>query len=402
MPASSSATSSRLAQLAVMRLAFRPFFLLASLFGIVSMLVWLGFWHGTIVLRPQGGLMFWHQHEMLFGFAAAVASGFLLTAVQNWTGLPSIKGGPLLGLVALWLAGRVLMAFPPGDAAWWVAGVDLLFLPVVALVMARLVITAKRWQNLIFLPVLGLLIAANFGMHAGVLNGDALLIRHSAYLAVLLITLLMVVVGGRVIEMFTANRLGRPRAAPKPALARLTRGSTFAVVLAQALIVLGVALPDSVMIVLLLAAALANAVSLSRWGGLHSGSEPLLWGLHASYAFIPLGLAMWALSLLGVLRTELAVHALTIGAMGTMMLAMMSRVSLGHTARPIRTLPGIGVALGMMLLAALIRSPLLAFFPQITHWTYTLSILLWCLAYGIFLFHYTVPLMLPRADGQDG
>ncbi|WP_027966351.1 NnrS family protein [Halomonas halocynthiae] len=401
MPAS-SVTSSPLAQLAVMRLAFRPFFLLASLFGIVSLLVWLGFWHGTIVLRPQGGLVFWHQHEMLFGFAAAVASGFLLTAVQNWTGLPSLKGGPLLGLVALWLAGRVLMAFPSSAASWLVAGVDLLFLPVVALIMARLVITAKRWQNLIFLPVLGLLIAANVVMHAGLIDGDPLLVRRSAYLAVLLITLLMVVVGGRVIEMFTANRLGRLRAAPWPALARLTRGSTFAVVLAQALIVLGIPLPNSAQVILLIIAALANAVSLSRWGGLHSGSEPLLWGLHGSYAFIPLGLAMWALSLLGMFRTELAVHALTIGAMGTMMLAMMSRVSQGHTGRPVRTLPGIGVALSMMLLAALIRSPLLVFFPQITYWTYTLSILLWCLAYGVFLFHYTVPLMSPRIDGKGG
>ncbi|HSH47481.1 MAG TPA: NnrS family protein, partial [Halomonas sp.] len=194
---SSSATPSRLTQLPVARLAFRPMFLLAALFGIVSMLVWLAFWHGTILLRPQGGLMFWHQHEMLFGFAAAVVSGFLLTAVQNWTGLPSLKGGPLLALVALWLAGRVLMAFPFGGAAWLGAGVDLLYLPVVAIVIARLVIAAKRWQNLIFLPVLGLLVASNFGMHWGVLKGDALLIRQSAYLAVLLITLLMVVVGGR-------------------------------------------------------------------------------------------------------------------------------------------------------------------------------------------------------------
>lgn len=403
MPSSSSsATPSRLTHLPVVRLAFRPLFLLAALFGIVSMLVWLAFWHGAILIRPQGGLMFWHQHEMLFGFGAAVISGFLLTAVQTWTGLPSLKGGPLMALVALWLAGRVLMAFPLGEASWLVAGVDLLFLPVVALVMARLVITAKRWQNLIFLPVLGLLIAANLGMHWGVLKGDAVLIRQAAYLAVLLITLLMVVVGGRVIAMFTANRLRRPRPAPLPALDSLTRGSTFAVVLAQALIVLGVALPGVVLAGLMIIAALANAVSLSRWGGLHSASEPLLWGLHASYAFIPLGLVMWALSLLGVLRTELAVHALTIGAMATMMLAMMARISLGHTARPIRTLPGIGVALGLMLIAAVIRSPVLAFFPQITHWTYTLSILLWCLAYGVFLFHYTTPLMQPRVDGQDG
>lgn len=152
----------------------------------------------------------------------------------------------------------------------------------------------------------------------------------------------------------------------------------------------------------MLLAALANTVRMARWGGLHSWREPLLWGLHCSYACIPLGLIMWALALMGLMRTELAVHALTIGGMGTMMLAMMARVSLGHTGRPIRTLPGIGVALGLMLIAALVRSPVLAFFPQITHWTYTLSIIFWCMAYTIFLMHYTWPLMQARVDGQDG
>ncbi|NLC21446.1 MAG: NnrS family protein, partial [Halomonadaceae bacterium] len=97
-----SSAAPRLSRLPVARLAFRPLFLLAALFSVLSMVVWFAFWHGDILLRPHGGLMFWHQHEMLFGFAAAVVAGFLLTAVQNWTGLPSLRGGPLLGLVALW------------------------------------------------------------------------------------------------------------------------------------------------------------------------------------------------------------------------------------------------------------------------------------------------------------
>lgn len=391
-----------LTRLPVARLAFRPFFLLAALFSVVAMIVWLAFWHGDILLRPHGGLLFWHQHEMLFGFAAAVVAGFLLTAVQNWTGLPSLKGGPLLGLVGLWLAGRALMAFPLGLPTWLPVLVDLAFLPLVAVVMAHLVVRARRWRNLIFLPALTLLVIANLGMHLGVMNGDAELIRQSAYLAVLLVTLLMVVVGGRVIAMFTANRLGRPKPDPIPALERLTLGSTLAVVVAQLLVMLTVPLSGTLMAVLMGLAALSNAVRLARWGGLYSWREPLLWGLHGSYAFIPLGLAMWALAALGVFRADLAVHALTVGGMGTMMLAMMSRVSLGHTARPIRTLPGIGVALGLMLAAAVVRSPVLAFFPQISHWTYSLGILFWCLAYAIFLFHYTGPLLSPRADGQDG
>ncbi|MDN3522986.1 NnrS family protein [Halomonas ramblicola] len=402
MSYTSSLTPVRLARLPVARLAFRPFFLLAALFGVASMGVWLAFWHGGILLRPQGGLMFWHQHEMLFGFAAAVVAGFLLTAVQNWTGLPSLRGGPLLALVALWLAARILMAFPMGLPAWLPALVDLVFLPAVGVVMARRVIAARRWRNLIFLPALGLLTLANLAMHLGVIDGDAVLIRQAAYLAVLLITLLMVVVGGRVIAMFTANRLGLGRRAPIRALEFLSLGSVMAVVLAQLLVMLGVALPAGPLAGLMALAALANAVRMARWHGLASWREPLLWGLHLSYASIPLGLAMWALALLGAWRAELAVHALTVGGMGTMMLAMMSRVSLGHTGRPIRTLPGIGVALALMVAAALLRAPLLALVPQITHWTYNLGILFWCLAYGIFLVHYTGPLLSPRVDGQDG
>lgn len=391
-----------LSRLPVARLAFRPLFLLAALFSVLSMVVWFAFWHGDILLRPHGGLMFWHQHEMLFGFAAAVVAGFLLTAVQNWTGLPSINGGPLLGLVALWLAGRILMAFPMGLPGWLVAAVDLAFLPLVAGIMAQLVIAGKRWRNLLFVPALALLTLANLLMHLGVLKGNALLIREAAYLAVLLITLVMVLVGGRVIAMFTANRLGLTRKPAIPALEMLSLGSVMLVMLSQLLIACGVVVPATLQAGLMGVAALANALRMSRWGGLHSWREPLLWGLHLSYAFIPLGLAMWALALLFGNRPEAAVHALTIGGMGTMMLGMMARVSLGHTARPIRTLPGIGVALGLMVAAAVLRAPVLVLFPQITHWTYNLGIIFWCIAYLIFLFHYTAPLLSARLDGKDG
>lgn len=403
MPAiTSSQPADKPTSLPLMRLAFRPFFLLAALFSVVSLLVWLAFWHGNILLRPYGGLIFWHQHEMLFGFAAAVVAGFLLTAVRNWTGLPSLSGGPLLALVLLWLLGRLLMAFPMALPAWVLVVVDLAFLPAVAIVMAKLVITAKRWRNLIFIPVLALLAIANLAMHLGMINGDYALVRNAAYLAVLLITLMMTVVGGRVIAMFTANRLGRSKPDPIPLLEGVTLASTVSVVLLQSAIMLGIAVPAALMGGVMLLAAFANTVRMARWGGLYSWREPLLWGLHGSYAFIPLGLVMWVLALMGLIRTELAVHALSIGGMGVMMLAMMARVSLGHTGRPIRTLPGIGVALGLMLIAAVVRSPVLALFPQITHWTYTLSIIFWCLAYAIFLAHYTLPLMQARVDGQDG
>ena len=185
-------------------------------------------------------------------------------------------------------------------------------------------------------------------------------------------------------------------------LERLALWSIYAVVLLQLAVLLGAELPRGLQGWVMLVAAAANAVRLARWGGLGTLHEPLLWGLHLSYAFIVVGLVMWALAQTGVFRVELALHALAIGGIASMMLAMMARVALGHTGREIRTLPGIGVGLGLMFAGALLRSPILAMFPQITHWTYNLSILFWCIAYLIFLFHYTVPLLTTRADGKDG
>ncbi|EPC00856.1 hypothetical protein L861_13785 [Litchfieldella anticariensis FP35 = DSM 16096] len=382
------------------RLAFRPFFLLGALFSLVAMLVWGAFWHGDVLLRPYGGMLWWHQHEMLFGFGAAIVVGFLLTAVQNWTGQRGLHGLPLVGLVALWLAGRVLLAFPPGVEIW-AALVDLAFLPLAALVLARSVIRVRQWRNLIFLPVLGLLFLANVLMHMGWLQGDSLTIHIAAHLAILLISLLMVVLGGRVIPFFTSRRLGQPQPVRLKWLELASMGTVMALVVMQ-LASLGVYLPSGVWAGVALLAAVLNALRLSRWEGLYCLREPLLWGLHASYAFVCLGLAMWGLAALDLVNTSLALHTITVGGIGTMMLAMMARVSLGHTGRPIETLPGMGLALGLMVLAAVLRALVPALWPQVSHWTLSLSILCWLLAFSIFIGRYALSLLTARVDGQDG
>ncbi|MGC3872554.1 NnrS family protein [Halomonas sp. GXIMD04776] len=387
------------------RLAFRPLFLLGTLFSLLAMLVWGGFWHGAILLEPLGGMIWWHQHEMLFGFVIAIVSGFLLTAVQNWTGQPSIKGWPLLGLVMLWLAGRLLLAFPQALGnldPLVIALVDLAFLPIVALIMARLVIRVKQWRNLIFLPVLTMLFVANALMHAGVLYGDGEWVRQGAYLAVLLISQLMVILGGRVIPFFTSLRLQRQKPQPIPMLEKLAIGSVVALVVILLLGVVGPEVPAVVTAVIALLAGGANLLRLARWEGWRATHEPLLWGLHASYGFVALGFLMYGLSHLEVLPATLAIHALTVGGMSTMILAMISRVSLGHTGRPIETLPGIGLALGLMLAAAVFRALIPALWPQVTHWMLSSSILLWCLAYATFLMLYTKPLLSARVDGKEG
>ncbi len=179
-------------------------------------------------------------------------------------------------------------------------------------------------------------------------------------------------------------------------------GALTAVVLLQVIIMVSSLRDDTLLAALMVVAAISNAWRLSYWKGWQSWREPLLWGLHLSYAFIPLGLAMWAWQIFTGQRVETALHALAIGSMGTMMLAMMSRVSLGHTGRAIRTLPGIGIALAVLLIAALLRSVWLMLFPQSSHWVYSVVIIAWCLSYLVFVLHYAVPLLSARVDGEDG
>lgn len=383
-------------------LAFRPFFFLAALGSIVFLVVWLLFWHGRVLLQPYGTMLWWHQHEMLFAFVSAVVVGFLLTAVRSWTGLPSLTGIPLLLLVLLWLLGRVLMAFPPSGLERFSGIVDIVFLPVVALIMAWLVGRAKLWRNMMFVPILILLALANVGMHVGVWRADFLLVQHSVYMGVLLITLLMVVLGGRVIPFFTSKKLNRNAVKPIKGLELSSILLVLLLVIWQIFAMFGVEFSPALMAVVCAAAALCNLYRALRWEGMRCWHEPLLWGLHTSYYFIGIGLLLWAGALLGWMRVEIAVHALTIGAMSTMILAMMARVSLGHTGRPIKTLPGIGLALAFMLLAAVARGPLLAVFPTIALPVYDASATLWSVAYAIFLYHYSKPLLTIRADGAEG
>lgn len=389
-------------RLPLMRLAFRPFFLLGALFSVLAMLAWLAFWHGNLWLSPYGGMLWWHPHEMLFGFGSAIIVGFLLTAVQNWTGRPGLKGWPLLTLAALWLAARALLAYGESLPPALVVTVDMVFLPTAAIAMAQRVIAVRMWRNLGFVPILLLLACANAGMHMGALRGDGVLIREASHAGMLLVALLMALVGGRVIPFFTSRKLGGAQPERLAFLEIASLGSLAVAVVLQAAATLGLSIAQALMVPFLLLAGVANAWRLARWKGIQGLHEPLLWGLHLSYAFIPLGLFMWAVDLSTGLRVETAVHALAIGGMGTMMLAMMARVSLGHTGRRIRTLPGVGVALALMVFAALMRSVWLWLFPHTSHWVYSLVIIAWCISYTIFILYYAMPLASARPDGKAG
>ena len=196
------------------RLAFRPFFLGGALFSVVSLLLWGGSLFYGARFTPYGGIVWWHMHEMLFGFTLAIIAGFLLTAVQTWTGIKSIKGVPLAALCLLWLAARIMLLFSDAVNPWLAAVVDLSFPLITAGLMASYVLRKRMWRNLVFTPVLLLMAFASGMMHWGVISQNYALAYQGAYGGVYLIALLMVILGGRVIPFFTANRMGFEKPAP--------------------------------------------------------------------------------------------------------------------------------------------------------------------------------------------
>lgn len=383
-------------------LAFRPFFWLGTVFCVLALSVWWLFWHGKIVMLPYAGIVWWHQHEMIFGFVAAIVVGFLLTAVQSWTGLPSLVGLRLWTLVVIWLLARGLLAYPMTLPVYFVVLVDTLFLPMVALFMAAIVIKAKKWRNLIFAPVLLLLTFANLGMHVGALSNRTQLVTQSSYLAVWLIVCLIILVGGRVIPFFISSALKRPQTPAPIKREKFVFISAAVVCLLQTVRVFDVNVPASIFVVPLIALIILNTWRLFSWDIQYCWRQPLLWGLNLSYGFIIIGSVLWVVSEFGVIATDLAIHALTIGAVMTIILAMMARVGLGHTGRVIRSLPGIGLGIAFILVAAILRSVLLIFWPDAALWAYRTSLLLCIIAFLVFIVHYTIPLWTPRPDGKAG
>src|SRR5690554_3205008 len=314
----------------LLRQAFRPMFLFGALFSVIAMVLWGLALSGTIQLTPYYNVMFWHRHEMIFGFVAAIIVGFLLTAVQNWTGMRATHGRELFILTAVWLAGRLLMLFGGGLPVWLVAIVDLAFLPLAALMFAVIVMKAGQTRNLFFVPVLLLLTVCNALMHAGVIWGQFQFIQHGSMNAVWLITLIMAIVSGRVLPMFTANGTGTPRVAPAPILDKLALGSLW-LIFALHFFLLTPHIPALAMSAMFAFAAAVNLIRLVRVRFWVTFKVPLLWSLHIAVAFIPFGLALFALRYAGFsVSVSTGVHALTAGAMGVMILEMMARVLLGH------------------------------------------------------------------------
>ncbi|KLK90174.1 short-chain dehydrogenase [Microvirga vignae] len=309
---------------------FRPFFLLGSLHAGLAILAWLPMFYGELQLSTAFAPRDWHIHEMLYGYLSAVITGFLLTAVPNWTGRMPLQGRPLIVLVLIWVAGRVAVTI----SAWigWQASglIDVSFLIVVAAVMAREIIKGKNWRNLKVMVALSILTIGNITFHL-----EAHLLGAAEYgirIGVAATMMLVMVIGGRIVPSFTRNWLSRENPGRMPA----SFGTFDMISMAGASLALlvWIALPEwQITGVALVAAGLVQTVHMARWAGDRTWRDRLVLILHVAYAFVPLGFILTGLASLGLIPTGAGIHAWTGGAMGGMTLAVMSRASLGHTGR---------------------------------------------------------------------
>lgn len=378
----------------LLRLAFRPFYLGAALFGCLAIPMWVLLFMGRASWAPVLPPQLWHAHEMLFGFAAAVIVGFLMTAGKAWTGLPTPRGGALAALVLLWLAARIAALVAPYPVY---AALDLALLPVVAIVLVRLLLRAQNRRNLPLAGLLGLLTVANLVFHLSAVGHLEMPPVLALYAALALIVLIETVMAGRVIPAFTMGAIPGLRIKVDPMLEKATALASGAALLWW---VFAPALAAGA--VLLALAAALQASRLIAWKPWRTRGRPILWILHLSYAWIPLGFGLLALNQLGWIGASAGIHALAVGATGGLIIGMVTRTARGHTGRPLLASPLEVAAYSLVMFAAVLRVlvPLVA--PQYLVLSVIVAAGAWALAFALYLVLYTPWLLRARLDGKDG
>ena len=381
------------ARFALWNLGFRPFYLLASLFTAFSVLLWVAQYSGLPTPVYRHGPV-WHAHEMLFGYTAAVIAGFLLTAVRNWTNQPTPTGVWLMALVMLWLVGRVLM-LTPLDTASTIANAA--FPIAIATAIGIPLLKARNTRNYFFIALLLILGLLALSLHLTLDPSFTFPPQTSLQLTLDVVLFLLAVMGGRVIPMFTNNAIPGARAARQPWLEKIALGSILLLLLADLL-----QLHPTVLAVIALASAIAHGARLCLWRPWRTFATPLVWILHAAYAWIVVHLALRGLSELGLIAGPLATHALTIGAIGGLTIGMMTRTARGHTARPLRADRFDIAAYVLVQAAAVIRVAGGALPPGLYLLTVQLSGVLWAAAFLLYGICYWGVLTQPRLDGKPG
>ncbi len=380
----------------ILSYGFRPFFLLGSLHAGFSILLWLPQFYGELELSTLFSPMDWHVHEMFFGYVAAVVTGFLFTAVPNWTGRMPIRGKPLLLLVLIWLCGRISVVF--SAYLGWLATmlVDIAFLLAIVLVIGNEIIAGKNWKNLKVLLPLVVLFAANAGFHLeSHFTGTSTISGRLALAAVL--TLIMII-GGRIIPSFTRNWLVRENPGRLPA--KIGRYDVISIAIGVLALAAWALSDDSVIAAgLLLAAAVLHAIRLGRWAGDRTLTDPLVAILHISYLFVPVGFALLGTSQIWPddIPQAAGVHALAVGAIGSMTLSVMIRATLGHTGRALKA----GFA-AKLIFCAIVTSALAriaaAFVPDQADLLLHLAAFAWFIAFAGFGAAFGPAMTLPRIE----
>jgi uncharacterized protein involved in response to NO len=382
-----------LQRFALWQLGFRPFYLLASVFASLSIGLWALQFSGLLG-RPYLKGSIWHAHEMLFGFILAVIVGFLFTAGRNWSNQPTPKGFSLVVLVLIWAAARVLVLTPYG---WAAAAVNTAFPLVAAIVLGRAFSAGRNRRNYFFVALLLLMSAATLTVHLNQLGA----IRFPGWLGIQIgldvVLFIMSVMAGRVMPMFTNNGVPGAKAASHALVEKAALGLTLALLAADTLQLGGMAL-----ILLIGACAAAHLIRWALWRPWKTTRAPIVWILHVAYLWIPLHLLLRGLFQAGWVMPSAAVHALTVGAAGGLIIGMMTRTARGHTGRPLQADLSDVTCYLLVTGAAMVRVFLPLAAPAWTVQAVLFSAALWSTGFGLFAIRYWPVLTRPRLDGKSG
>ena len=379
--------------LALWALGFRPFYLLASTFSALSIGAWALQFCGVLT-HPylQGPL--WHAHEMIFGFTLAVVVGFLFTAGRTWTNQPTPHGVWLMALAALWVAGRIMVLTP---WPWAAAFVNAAFPLSAAVGLAIPFWKARNRRNYFFVGLLVLLSAAQLCVHLSQLGVIHAPPWGGIQVALDIIAFIVAVMAGRVVPMFTNNGVPAARATRHPGVERAALGLLLALLAAD-----GAQLHGWPIEVLAVLAALAHGVRWGLWRPWTARRVPMVWVLHAAYAWLPVHLLLRAAAQAGWVTSSVATHALTVGVIGGLIIGMITRTARGHTARPLRA-DAFDVACYVLVLAAApLRVIVPALWPAHTIGAIGASAALWCAGFALYAGRYGPFLLRPRLDGRPG
>lgn len=379
---------------AIWALGFRPFFLLGCAIGVLSLFLWLQSYAGQFPAKHIG--IFWHAHEMIHGFATAIIIGFLYTASQNWTGIRGIHGPYLILVTAIWLAGRLVFLVPGLNLAF-VAVVDLMFLPIASGFLASYLMRQNQSRNLIFIAFLAMLWLSNFGYHLDVLGLWPGVSQKWLYFAVHIIIAVILLVTSRVIPFFTERAIAGYKRHNFP---KLDIGLiACSIIFAFFHLWFGLSLPTAVV------AGVGALLALLRFGLWYHHSiwrVPILSILYLGYLWVVIGFGLSALAFWGFLAPSTAIHAFTAGAISTLIIGMISRVSLGHTGRVIKASNWIVLAYAFIVVGAMVRVFGVLLLPGNYFYLMMTSGILWVSGFIIFIIVYAPILWRPRIDGKAG